>query len=265
MRAGDGDARVQWLVRQAGYRGLTAAELFVRASLSQKMLTRTLEVLSSRGEVLLIDRERRLYLSNEVFQGLLGRALSVLQAFHEREPLKDALGREELRHRLSAALEPRIATRLVQQLVERGQAELVPPDGVRLRGRGRSLTLDEEAARSKSVAALAGAGLAPPTLAELGQTLGLTPPRVAALLEGPVREGAVVKVTEELYFHSAPLAALKAQLLEHLAQHREISTQAFKQLVGQSRKFVIPLSEYFDREKVTLRVGERRVARASHH
>lgn len=265
MRAGDGEARVVWLVRQAGYRGLTAPEIFVRASLPPKVLTRTLEVLSSRGEVLLIDRDRRLYLSNEVFQGLSSRALALLQAFHEREPLKDALGREELRQRLSGALEPRLAARVVQHLVERAQAELVPPDAVRLRGRGRSLTLDEEAARSKSVAALAGAGLAPPTVGELAQTLGLTAARVVALLEGPVREGAVVKVTEELYFHAAPLAALKTQLLQHLAEHREISTQSFKQLVGQSRKFVIPLSEYFDREKVTLRVGERRVARTSHH
>ncbi len=264
MRGEDGEARVRWLLRQAGYRGLSAPELFVRASLPQKQLGRTLEVLSSRGEVLLVDRERRLYLSSDVFLGLLQRALSVLQAFHEREPLKDALGREELRQRLSSALEPRLLGRLVQQLVERNQVELVPPDGVRLRGRGRSLTLDEEAARSKAVASLAAAGLAPPTLAEQGQALGLPPARVAALLEGPLREGSVVKVTEELYFHAAPLAALRTALLAHLAQHREISTQAFKQLVGQSRKFVIPLSEYFDREKVTLRLGERRVARTSH-
>ncbi|MGO8969286.1 MAG: selenocysteine-specific translation elongation factor [Myxococcaceae bacterium] len=265
MRGPDGEARVRWLLRQAGYRGLFAQELFVRASLSQKQLGRTLDVLSSRGEVLLVDKEKRLYLSQEVFQGLLGRALSVLQAFHEREPLKDALGREELRQRLSAALEPRVLSRLVQQLIERGQVEPVPPDGLRLRGRGRSLTLDEEAARSKAVASLAAAGLAPPTLGELGQSLALLPSRVTALLEGPVREGTLVKVTEELYFHAAALSLLRTQLLEHLAQHREISTQAFKQLVGQSRKFVIPLSEYFDREKVTLRVGEKRVARTSHH
>ncbi len=264
MRGEDGEARVRWLLRQAGYRGLSAPELFVRASLPQKQLGRTLDVLSSRGEVLLVDRERRLYLSSDVFSGLVQRALSVLQAFHEREPLKDALGREELRQRLSSSLEPRLLARLVQQLVERNQAELVPPDGVRLRGRGRSLTLDEEAARSKAVASLAAAGLAPPTLAEQGQALGLPPSRVAALLEGPLREGTVVKVTEELYFHAAPLSALRTALLAHLSEHREISTQAFKQLVGQSRKFVIPLSEYFDREKVTLRLGERRVARTSH-
>jgi selenocysteine-specific elongation factor len=47
----------------------------------------------------------------------------------------------------------------------------------------------------------------------------------------------------------------------HLTEHREITTQQFKELVGGSRKFVIPLSEYFDREKVTLRVGEKRLLR----
>ena len=263
MRAGDGEARVRWLLRQAGYRGLDTGELFARASLPHKTLTRTLEVLGSRGEALLVDRERRLHVSREVFQGLLARALSILQEFHEREPLKDALGREELRQRLSAALEPRLLARLVNELVDHGQGELVPPEGIRLRGRGRSLTLGEEAARAKAAGALAAAGLAPPTLAELAQSVGLPPPRVAALLDGPVREGTVVKVTDDLYFHHAALTELRTRLLAHLSEHGEITTQGFKHLVGQSRKFVIPLSEYFDREKVTLRVGERRVARGT--
>jgi len=263
MRSGEPEARVRWLLRQAGYRGLDIRELFARASLPTKALTRTLEVLSSRGEALLVDRERRLHVSAEVFQGLLARALSLLQDFHEREPLKDGLGREELRQRLSATLEPRLGARIVHELVDRGQAELVPPDGIRLKGRGRSLTLGEEAARAKSVGALATAGLGPPTLGELGQSVGLPPARVAALLEGPVREGTVVKVTDDLYFHRSALSELRTRLLAHLAEHGEITTQAFKQLVGQSRKFVIPLSEYFDREKVTLRLGERRVARGT--
>ena len=43
-----------------------------------------------------------------------------------------------------------------------------------------------------------------------------------------------------------------------------MSTQEFKELVGASRKHVIPLAEYFDREKVTLRVGEKRVLRSGH-
>src|SRR5262249_3230569 len=53
------------------------------------------------------------------------------------------------------------------------------------------------------------------------------------------------------------------RLIAHLSEHREISTQQFKELVGGSRKFVIPLSEHFDREKVTLRVGDKRLLRGA--
>jgi selenocysteine-specific elongation factor len=71
----------------------------------------------------------------------------------------------------------------------------------------------------------------------------------------------VLKVTEELCFHASAISELKQRLVAHLTAHREITTQQFKELVGGSRKFVIPLSEYFDREKVTLRVGDKRLFR----
>jgi len=86
---------------------------------------------------------------------------------------------------------------------------------------------------------------------------------VSGLLQGPISDHTVVKVSEELCFHGAVLAELKQRLVAHLTEHREISTQQFKELVGGSRKFVIPLSEYFDREKVTLRVGDKRLLRRS--
>jgi selenocysteine-specific elongation factor len=71
----------------------------------------------------------------------------------------------------------------------------------------------------------------------------------------------VVRTTPELYFAAPSVAALRERLVAHLRSRREITTQEFKDLVGATRKHVIPLAEYFDREKVTLRIGERRVLR----
>ncbi len=130
-----------------------------------------------------------------------------------------------------------------------------------MKGRGRSLSLDEEAARTKAVAAIAAGALAPPTLAEIGRMLSLPPRARGRTPPGPHRRPHVVKVTEELCFHANAIAELKQRLVAHLTEHREITTQQFKELVGGSRKFVIPLSEYFDREKVTLRVGDKRLLR----
>ncbi|MFP2903099.1 SelB C-terminal domain-containing protein [Corallococcus sp. 4LFB] len=76
-----------------------------------------------------------------------------------------------------------------------------------------------------------------------------------------VASGVGVRVSEELCFDAAALEELRGRLVTYLKDQKEITTQGFKELVGQSRKFTIPLSEYFDREKVTLRVGDKRVLR----
>ena len=256
----DPAGQVAWLLRQAGYRGLTQPELFGRSGLGPKVLTRALELLGTRGRALLVDRERRLYLSGEVFEGLQGRALALLAAFHEREPLREGLPREELRQRLSSELDARIFQRVTQALVDGGKVEL-EKEVVRLKGRGRTLSLGDEAARARLSAELSAAGLAPPTLNELAQKLQLPMPRLQELLKVMVSEGTVVRVSEELCFEAGALAGLRERLVAHLREKKEITTQAFKEMVGQTRKFVIPLSEYFDREKVTLRVGEKRVLR----
>lgn len=256
----DPAGQVAWLLRQAGYRGLTQPELFGRSALGPRVLTRALELLGARGGALLIDRERRLYLSGEVFEALQGRALALLAAFHEREPLREGLSREELRQRLSSALDARAFQRVSQALVESGRVEL-ERDVVRLKGRGRTLTLGDTAARARLAAELSAAALAPPSLPELEQKLQLPASRLRELLGVMVVEGAAVRVSEGLWFAAGALASLRERLVAHLREKKEITTQDFKEMVGQSRKFVIPLSEYFDREKVTLRVGEKRVLR----
>ncbi|XXF79153.1 selenocysteine-specific translation elongation factor [Myxococcaceae bacterium GXIMD 01537] len=260
LRDADAQGQVAWLLRQAGYPGLTQQALFGRSGLPPKVLSRALELLGARGAAHLVDRERRLYLSGEVLEGLQRRALAVLAAFHEREPMREGLSREELRQRLSAELDPRVFQRVAQALVDAGSVEL-EKELVRLKGRGRTLSVNEEAARARLAAELSAAGLAPPTVGELARKLELAPARVQELLKVVGADGRAVRVSEELYFDAAALAALRERLVAHLREHKEVTTQGFKELVGQTRKFVIPLSEYFDREKVTLRVGEKRVLR----
>ncbi|MCP3104717.1 selenocysteine-specific translation elongation factor [Myxococcus sp. K15C18031901] len=260
LREADAAGQVAWLLRQAGYRGLTQQELFGRSGLAPKVLARALDLLGARGGVVLLDKERRLFLSGEVLAGLQERSLALLAAFHEREPLREGLPREELRQRLSSELDARAFQRVVQGLVDAGKVE-VDKDVARLAGRGRTLSLGDEAARARLAAELSAAGLSPPTQNELSQKLQLPEPRLRELLKVLAAQGAVVRVSEELCFDAGALAALRERLVAHLREKKEITTQGFKELVGQSRKFVIPLSEYFDREKVTLRVGEKRVLR----
>ena len=76
-----------------------------------------------------------------------------------------------------------------------------------------------------------------------------------------LKDGVLVKVKEDLFFHRDPLEKLVARLVSFLQKKGEITTPEFKELTGVSRKYTIPIIEYFDKSQVTVGVGDSRVLR----
>ena len=66
---------------------------------------------------------------------------------------------------------------------------------------------------------------------------------------------------EDLYFHADAVSELKEKLVSFLQSNMEITTPQFKEMTGVSRKYVIPLIEYFDSINLTIRVGDTRQLR----
>ncbi|MFH0822074.1 MAG: SelB C-terminal domain-containing protein, partial [Pseudomonadota bacterium] len=66
-----------------------------------------------------------------------------------------------------------------------------------------------------------------------------------------------------LYFSTSFLEATKKKLTAFIQREGAVTPSQFQQITGSSRKFNIPLLEYFDRERFTIRVGDQRVLRGS--
>jgi selenocysteine-specific elongation factor len=66
----------------------------------------------------------------------------------------------------------------------------------------------------------------------------------------------IVRVRDDLYFAAERLLELQEQVLAFFADNEEMTPQDFKAITGASRKFSIPLAEYLDQKKITVRVGE---------
>ncbi len=260
LASGDADARVHAVLGMAGPAGLAAEGLAGRTALAPRDLQGALDRLGARGEALLFDRERRAYVAGEVARELGARLVAAVEAFHRDKPLAAGMGREALRGRLPPVTDPRLFQRLVQQLVARGEL-VADGESVRRRGHAAASSAAGGALKDEVAAALRRGGLTPPWLAELPGLVHAASGDVAAGLKLLVAEGRAVRVSAELYFDAEAIRGLRERLVAHLRAHREITTQEFKELVGATRKHVIPLAEYFDREKVTLRVGEKRLLR----
>jgi selenocysteine-specific elongation factor len=260
LARGDDDARLAAVLSRAGPGGLAESALPGRTALSARAAQAVLQRLGARGAALLFDRERRAWVAGDVAAGLADRLLQAVADFHRRRPLAGGVGREELRGRLPPVVDPRLFQRLLSQLVERGALE-VERDEVRACGHRAGDAGGGAELKARVAAALRQGLLTPPALPELQRQLATAPDALAAVLKLLAADGSAVRVGSDLWFDAAALAGLRQRLVAWLRARREISTQEFKELVGATRKHVIPLAEYFDRERVTLRVGERRVLR----
>lgn len=199
--------------------------------------------------------------STAVYEKLDVKLRSVLAAYHQQNPLKAGVPKEELRSLLYRRLDQRLFQFLLNDLQKKG--EIVQDQAlIRLPEHKVSLKEDEQMLRRELETFYRQADLAPPTIKEVMANFSKYPQQslkeVLAIL---VQDDVLSKVTEDLYFYKPAMENLKEELVALLVKDGEIDTPAFKELTGLSRKFSIPLLEYFDKTKVTIRVGDKRILR----
>ena len=251
---------VAYHIREAGYRGVRFTDLKLMANLPDKPLDAILGSLMSRRDVIQVDKESRMYIHGDSADRFKQELIDHLGGYHKAHPLKPGMLKEELKSKFAGFAGGKLFTLMLNQQVKDG--DIVSEEKtVRLAAHKISLAVDQSDIREKILKTFADSGLQPPYFKELVKSMGVDPSDATDVLMLLVSEGGVVKVKEELYFHGQAVAAIKQRLVDFLQANGEISTPQFKEMTGASRKYVIPLIEYFDAKNVTIRIGDIRKLR----
>jgi len=250
-------------IRESGYNGLTLDRLAVKMGIFGNRLKKIVQLPLSAKKIILIEHDKQRMVFSEVYDRLGEKLRTVLTDYHRDNPLKAGLPKEELRARLYRGLDQRLFQFLLNDLQKKGEIDQ-DQALIRLADHKVSLKDDEKNLRQELETFYRQADLAPPTIKEVTAKFSNYPQdllkEVMAIM---VRDNALTKVSEDLYFYKPAMEKLQEKLVAILAKEGEIDTPAFKDLTGLSRKFSIPLLEYFDKVKVTIRVGDKRILRQS--
>ncbi|MCE5202807.1 MAG: selenocysteine-specific translation elongation factor [Actinomycetia bacterium] len=191
----------------------------------------------------------------EAFETLLATLERELKAFHDSNPKATGIAALALRDRVDHRLDPKVFDALLAVAAERGIAVLADGE-VRHPKAASSALAAEEAARAALVPLIAEQGLAPATVAELAETIGADPGLVRKALTKLVASGAVVRLGPDMHFDAGAVAAARQKIVDYLAEHGTILAKDARDLIGSSRKYIVPLLEYFDAQGVTKRDGD---------
>ena len=184
-----------------------------------------------------------------------------LMAFHAGHPLVPGMDMEELRGKLGYELSPKIFRVLVDLFINE---RLIAKEENLLRLASHKVQLggQEKTLMDKITKILGVQPLAPPDLKEIEKQAGVARNRLSEVLRLLERDGAVVRVTTDMYFLTSSIEQLRATLVKFLTEKGEMNAAAFRDLIGSSRKYTIPLLEYFDRTGLTIRIGDMRKLKA---
>ncbi|HEU4829257.1 MAG TPA: selenocysteine-specific translation elongation factor [Gemmatimonadales bacterium] len=185
------------------------------------------------------------------------RMRAALDRFHGSRPADTGMPLETLR-RAAVGAPPWIAESALRSLEA---AAGIVVEGALVRAAGfRPHVAGGDAIVHDVVRQLEAAGLAPPSTGELGAAARRDD--MPAILRVAAATGRIVPVERDRYFARKALEAFEAELRD-LGGKGEIAVGALRDRLGLSRKFLIPLLEWADREGVTVRIGDTRRLRTS--
>lgn len=246
MTSGDRGAALAARIKQAKLRGVREEELLRQV--------RSLEGI--KGVRVGTDR----WLDPDAFELLVRLCVRSVERQHQEKSVDPWVGFAAVASRLPSYVPEDAIRAALDAAAERGELESAPSGH---RRPGHAAHVADPLLGKEVLTRLNAAGLAPPNLDALVRELGVDVRELRPVAEHLVREEKLVRVASGLFFARSEIEELRERLIRHLRKHGEIDPTAYKILTGQTRKYTVPLMEFFDAEKLTVRRGNVRVLRGS--
>lgn len=239
-------------IERRGNQALNINDAIAETGWPKHRMAGPLQVLLDRHQIFRAGEE---FIAASHFDAAKQAALAEVTAYHNANPLVAGFGKEALREKVG--LGEAVFSAVMASLVAEKKLDIAG-EVVRLPGRGVRLKDEESESKQVIETAFASAGLKVPALKDVLAGLKIDRVRSQKIVTLLLRDRVLVKISEDLVFHHSALENLKRAVIALKPNTPKIDVARFKDLTGVSRKYAIPLLEYLDRERVTLRVGNER-------
>ena len=244
--------------RRNGLFGVTEAQMLSQSVLVKAALRELVASLAKEDRLRVVSEDPLLVLESASFAQLINQVVAHLDAFHSKNPLSTGISKEQLNSGLGKACHPLALKAALGQLAKADKIQ-IQNDLVSLLGRTVVLKGEESVAKAQIEEAFLRAGWKVPALDEVLASVAVPPVQARKLVGLLAKEKRLIRISENLLYHTESIGRLKELLTDYKKQSVQIDVGKFKDLTDISRKYAIPLLEFLDRERVTRRVGDCRV------
>jgi selenocysteine-specific elongation factor len=247
-------------IQKSGFSGITLTRLKQCSALEDTIIDQHLKHLIEKQQVFVLDLAPARYVHHETCEHLKSVILDKLQHYHQKMPHRTGMPRQELKSRLPDTMSQVLFLKILDDLIASQHLE-TQQEIVYMRNHRPALTPEMEQMKHSVYQTIQKNQLSPPLLKELAQEFQTETSNMATLLAFLENEGAIIRITQDMAVSTQVMKDFTDRLIDYLKANDTITTKDFKNMIAVSRKYAIPLIEYCDRTKITLRVGDVRKLR----
>lgn len=260
LKSADSQEKTRIIIERAGLRGISTRQLSVRTGIPSNKQNKIMEGMFSRKGGLLLDRDDFRIVSFSIYKTLQNKILQEIKTYHERFPLREGHPKEELRTRAGRFIDSKLFNKAIRDLEHEGHI-VVEQENIRRADHSVNLKGKLGDLRENIAGIYLESKLTPPSTKEMMERFSDRKTETVNVLNVMFNEGILIKINEDIYYHKQFIDTLRKDYKEFLLKNRESTPATFREMTGLSRKYIIPLMEYFDKTKLTIRVGDHRVLR----
>lgn len=222
-------------------------------------VSEVIKQLLNNKKVLCIDEKRGLYYSQKNFEKLKNNIINILKEYHKNNPINTGIPQLELLKNISKGFDKSLLNYTLEKMSREKSVKLTDDNKMRLFDFKVVLdkNMDEIVKRLEEMFLVAE--YKPPNYdAVLSQRLG-DEKLVKKAYRYVLDTGILIFVGESIVMHKKMVEQAKEKLIQFLKSNKEIRISQFRDLLGASRKYVLPLLIYFDTHNVTIKRGDVRI------
>ena len=234
---------------------ITTEELAKRRMISPELLLQQLEQAADPAQIVRLTD--KVVLHGDYWQELKQELTELLRAYHAKNPLQIGMRLDELKQRLLPACEAAVADAVIQRFSKEGDIKL-ERHRASLAAFSVQLSAEQRKLAEQIESLYQSAGVTVPELDELLARYPNQTPAVKQVVQMLVEQGTLLNISAELYLHREAFLGALEEMEKIQAECGVISLGDFRDRVGTSRKFALPILNYCDNKKLTRRTDDLR-------
>jgi selenocysteine-specific elongation factor len=252
------ETRLLGYVQEADLHAIAVDEIVRRIGLPEQEARNCLMSLAAAGRVHVLGDNPLVVVAADPFERATRAIVQEVSRFHQTDPLVKGIGREDLKGRVLHAASPAVFRGALDQLIAARRLG-ADQDVVHVFERTVTLGSEEERIRTLLAERFRALGLQAPPSDDVIAGLEVDRATAKKILQLMVKQNALVRINDDITIDREALHKLIEDVRALKGVAAKFGVGEFKELTGLSRKFMLPLLEYLDGQRITRRVGDERM------